>query len=319
MSETFLLSVRHVGAKDRMVMRSLLNLVNGRGGAVAWELLEGDGGDVTIIDVDSAEGLSTWQDASGEGRVLLALTSNKRFQARTVLHKPLRAREFLSLLEQLVGGEPVFEAQMAPDAQGAALPTGVVSTEPEPPAQEQGADRLSAGASGLSLADHLRLQTWQGPIVLTEPGWPLLLIDPGSGAWFYDGSIADLDPKRFSRALPDTAGVPVRSAELVERIQGHRQRPLSELKWYAGLGQMPGRLHPELAGEVEFMLTQVPAEAMQNEQLHRLAQIVLRGPIDLQELLAESGQPEPHVVAFLNACFASGKLLLNRDRRRARF
>lgn len=317
MSETFLLSVHHVGAKDRMVMRSLLNLVNGRGGAVAWELLEGDGGDVTIIDVDSAEGLLTWEDASGQDRVLLALTSNKRFEARTVLHKPLRAREFLRLLEQLVGGEPVFNAQMTPDAQAPAPPTGVVSTQPA--AQEQGADRLSSGASGLSLADHLRVQTWQGPIVLTEPGWPLLLIDPGSGAWFYDGSIADLDPNRFSRELPDSAGVAVSSAELVERIHGHRQRPLSELKWYAGLGQMPGRLHPELAGDVQFMLTQVPAEAMQNEQLHRLAQIVLRGPIDLQELLAESGQPEAHVVAFLNACFASGKLLRNRDRRRVGF
>ena len=119
--------------------------------------------------------------------------------------------------------------------------------------------------------------------------------------------------------MSDSAGVALGSAELVERIRGHRQRPLSELKWYAGLAQLSGKLHPELRGDLQFMLAQIPSESMQHEKLHQLAQILLRGPLNLSELVAQSGQPEVNVAAFLNACFASGKLLINRDWRAAGF
>ncbi len=314
-TETLYLSVIHAGAKDRMVMRSLLNLVNGRSSGVLWELQDGVGGDVTIIDVDSEQGRESWSELHKHSTRLVALSVDKHFAADSLLLKPLRAREFLGLLNRLAAGETAASAGSVPEsaADGSPAEGGVAedaSARAVPTPME---------AARLTLADHLRRQTWQGPVVLTESGWPLLLIDPGSGAWFYDGSIGDLDPGQFARPLPDSAGVSLTSAELVERIQGHRQRPLSELKWYAGLAQLPGRLHPDLNAELQFMLAQVPSEAMQNESLHRLAQILLRGPVDLTELIAESGQPEANVSVFLNACYASGKLLINRDWRAAGF
>ncbi len=300
-------SVVGVGAKDCMVMRSLLNLANGRGSGPAWSLLEDGRGDVIVIDVDSETGQAEWPDMRAATNVI-ALSADKHFDAPAHLAKPLRAREFFAVLERVAGvSQPQVRAEVAKPA-------------PVPPAAAAEPRKQPATIErGRTLADHLRLQTWSGPVLLSHEGWPMLPIDPGSGAWFFDGSISDLKPEQFARPIPGSAGVALSSAELVERVRGHRQRPLSELKWFAGLAQSAGKLHPDLKGDVQFMLVHAPAEAMENRTLHQLAQIVLRGPITLAQLIAESGEPEATVHAFLNACYASGKLLINSDWRAAAF
>ncbi|MGY6555368.1 MAG: hypothetical protein ACXIUM_12705 [Wenzhouxiangella sp.] len=305
--EELRLSAFSLGGKDRMVMRSLLNLANGRSSSAQWELVESGDGDINVVDVDSEQGLADWQALLGRGAKVIAFTRDKSFAAPIVLAKPLRSRDFLKLLDRLASGA---------EAEEMVTPAESISSAPAPSSP---ASEVLVSADARPLADHLRRQTWLTPIVLTHVGWPMLLIDPGSGAWFYDGSISDLDPAEFAKPIPESAGVRLSSAELVERIRGHRQRPLSELKWFAGLAQMPGRLHPELRGDLQFMLAQIPGEAMQHERLHQLAQLLLRGPLNLADLVAQSGQPEVNVVAFLNACFASGKLLINRDWRAAGF
>ena len=322
MPETLTLSVLHAGSKDRMVMRSLLNLVGGRSNGPDWILIDKPGGDVTIVDVDNAGGQQAWPGLLEGTGIVIAMTREEGFDAPALLHKPLRSRDFLKLLGRVTGSEVLSVAawRRSKKDEAATKPAGeassVASSAPilEVVAQDSGESEVT-----LTLADHLRCQTWLGPVALTSQGWPVLLIDPSSGTWFFDGSIGDLDPGQFARPIPASAGIGLSNSELVERIQGHRQRTLSELKWYAGLAQLPGRLHPELRGEVQFMLTQVPPEAMKNELLHGLARIVLRGPIDLGRLLAESGQPEANVSAFLNACFCSGKLLINRSSRAVSF
>ena len=304
--EELTLSALGLGGKDRIVMRSLLNLANGRSASAQWKLVASGDGDVNIVDVDSPQGLAEWEALLERRAKVVAFTRNKKFAARIVLAKPLRSRDFLKLLDQLASGlDP--EEESVPESESQ------VPDVPSPAAE------VLFSADALPLADHLRRQTWLSPIVLTHVGWPMLLIDPGSGAWFYDGSMSDLDSLEFSKPIPANAGVPVSSSELVERIRGHRQRPLSELKWFAGLAQMPGKLHPELRGDLQFMLAQIPAEAMQHEKIHQLAQLLLRGPLNLADLISQSGQPETNVLAFLNACFASGKLLINRDWRAAGF
>jgi hypothetical protein len=302
MSDHLTLSALKVGPKDMMVMRSLLNLAGGRDTGQTWSIAEEEGGDVTVVDVDSDEGAQTLRQMTERGYLTIALSRHKDFQARFLLGKPLRSREFLKMLRTLASGDFEPEEPTSQVADGQAFVDSIWETLE--------VDQKKDGH--FTLAEHLRRQTWRKPVVITHPGWPLLLLDPGSGAWFFDGSISELTPPMFAELMPVSAGTPVSSADLVERVQGHRQRPLSELKWFAGLAQSRGKLHPDLAGELEFMLTQVPSEAMQNEQLHRLAQILIRGPINLEDLRRESGQAPENVTAFLNACFTSGKLLVNR-------
>jgi hypothetical protein len=314
--EHLVLSVLHAGRKDRMVMRSLINLISGRDNAPSWAISEDPGGDVTIVDVDSAAGEQAYRGMVDSTGALVAFSRSSDFQASAVLGKPLRSREFLGLLEQLAEGNAPATTALTEVATEADEVTDVADSQAAADARSESSQ---ASDPGLTLADHLRCQTWPDPIALTSRGWPVLLIDSSSGSWFYDGPIGDLDSARFSELMPPSAGVTLSNSELVERIHGHRQRPLSELKWYAGLAALPGRLHPELFGDPQFMLTQVPPEAMKNEQLHQLARITLRGPLGFEQLLEESGQPEANVAAFLNACFCSGKLLINRTSQASSF
>ena len=288
-------------------MRSLLDMVSG-GEYGDWSLTESPGGDATVIDVDGVEGQQAWAQWAQSDGVVVALTRQAGFNAPMVLKKPLRSRDFRALLGRLARGET---ETVSPPASSASGPVAVPTMTPERPAslETPGADPDSDSDS-LTLADHLRCGSWAVPIALRLPDWPELLIDPCSGAWFFDGEVGDLDPANFARPFPASADQPLSNSDLVKQSSGLPQRPLSELKWHAGLQQSPGRLHPSLAGEVHFMLTQVPKEAMADEDFHSLARVTLRGPTNLLELLDVSGQPEPRVVAFLNACFCSGKLLV---------
>ena len=313
MAKQMTLSALNVGAKDLMVMRSLLNLSSGRAfpsqsvhsdGLAVWQISTETDGDVILVDVDDPAGGKLWSQLEDDGRVMVAFTRHRNSKFPLKLTKPLRSRDLLGLLEKLAqpdfGMEQESTDPSADDAQESAVKDSSAALE-----------GVDGPEQALTLADHLRLNSWKKPVVLTHPGWPLILIDPGSGAWFYDGTIADLEPQTFAQTLPLTAGVGISNDELVERVQGHRQRALSELKWFAGLAQMRGRLHPDLDGKCEFMLVQVPPEAMKSEPLHNLARLLIRGPTSFETLCQQSGQAREDICAFLNACYTSNKLLVN--------
>lgn len=300
MSSTSTLSVLEAGHRELTVMRSLLNLA-GTGGGGLWQVSEEPGGAVTIVDVDTETGESLWRSLREAGHSPIALTRRREFAAEHVLHKPLRSREFLDLLQRIGSGgdtqpdEPVFSA---PPAEDETLWQGI----------EQGDDPEYA-----TLAEHLRRQTWSSPVVIEAAGWPRLVIDPGSGSWFYDGSISDMTPRLLARPLAGSAGRQVSSADLVDEADNLLRRPLSELKWFAGLAQSRGKLHPDLLGNTEFMLTQAPGEAMRHERFARLARILIRSPLGIDELHRQSGETAENIATFLNACYTTGRLLVNRS------
>jgi hypothetical protein len=258
---------------------------------------------VTIVDVDSDTGESLWSELRESGHNPIALTRRREFAARHVLHKPLRSREFLQLLERVSSDDvPAPGEGPAPAAQAEWL------------SLEQSDDPEHA-----TLAEHLRCQTWNSPVVIEYQGWPRLVIDPGSGSWFFDGSMTDMKPQSFAKPFPASAGRAVSSADLVDEVGHLVRRPLSELKWFAGLAQARGRLHPDLLGDVQFMLTQAPGEAMKHERYAQLARILIRAPLTIDELHRQSGESPENISAFLNACYTTGRLLVSRASQAAGF
>ncbi|QOC21263.1 hypothetical protein IC757_09360 [Wenzhouxiangella sp. AB-CW3] len=291
MPDTLTLSVLHTQSKDLTVMRSLLKLV---GGEINWEVTDGPGGDFTIIDVDEPEGARVWQSLKSDGIEPVALTRQRNCKAALQLRKPMRSRQFIDLLHRLAAGDAV------PDSA-----EGIEST----PRWES--LTLDEERAEFTLAEHLRRGSWTAPVVLTIQGWPEIIIDPGSGTWCYDGSMSDMTPAMFAQRIPKSAAERLNSNELARRMGDMHQRSLSELKWFAGLAQSRGKLHPDLLGEFEFMLAQVPPQAVGNPRFQRLAKVLIRGPVSIDRLHEETGEPVETVTAFLNACHTCGRLLIN--------
>lgn len=286
------LSAVEVSNKDLMVLRSLMSLMN-RELEDEWTLSERPGGDVALVDVDTESGAVLWEHMVRDGDPAIALSRQRKFPARFVLHKPLRSREMIRVLNELANAAAV-------------------------PASEQGWQAMVMGhkPQHLTLAEHLRRHTWNAPVLLNGSQKPAVLIDPGSGAWYCKGGLDELE-SLFDTTLSPDAGRKLTSSEFVDRCSNMTQRPLSDLQWRAGLSQSRGAVHPDLVEGVSLMLTHVPRQARQTDRHMRMAQCLTRGPQTLEDLREATGETPEAIAAFVNACYACGYLLVNRDRTQA--
>ncbi len=288
MAEPKILSVEQISNKDLMVLRSLIRLM-GSDLSHSWELAtSSENADAKVVDVDSEAGTELWETLSRNGETPVALSRDRDFPANRLLHKPLRSRQLISVLNQITDstGDTGDRTSVRPM---------VLGLKPD----------------NLPLAEHLRRGTWRQPFVFE--GWqkPPVIIDPGSGAWYSKAGPDDLDALLGAILTPES-GTPLSSAQLVEQTASLPQQPLSDLKWAAGLKQSTGGLHPDLMGEVSFMLTHVPRHARESERHLRLARALTGEACQFEELRDNSGEEPESIATFLNACHACGHLLVKR-------
>src|SRR5690625_7159407 len=98
MPETLKVSVLSAGARERTVMRSLLAIAGSRDDGRGWQVTEEQGGDLTVVGVDSQEGETLWLALRERGKRPVALTARRDFAEDSVLRKPLRARAMIDCL-----------------------------------------------------------------------------------------------------------------------------------------------------------------------------------------------------------------------------
>ncbi|MDT8449303.1 MAG: hypothetical protein RQ847_03935 [Wenzhouxiangellaceae bacterium] len=291
MNATHRLATLHVSSKDLKVLHSLLNLTGGQSRS-EWVIgSDGDAdGDAVLIDVDDPDGAAAWPGLEDRPRPAVALSRNRGFPARHVLYKPIRSQQ----LQQLLGD--LAAADEAP-AGGAGWPALVF---------EQGDD------PALPLAEHLRRRSWDQPVLLADASDTWLVIDPGAGVWYSNASDREFDAL-FHRRIRRGEVRSLSSTELIDHTNGLEQQRLTNLKWRAGLALSGRALHPELVGDVRFMLPQVPLQALSDTAYSRQARALLERPKDVAEL-ADSSHADAHdVAAFLNACHVCGFLVLDRE------
>src|SRR6056297_3676554 len=276
MSVSLRLSTLNVSSKDLKVMRSLLGLSGGKSDQ-NWEIdVDGDDGDAVLVDVDNPDGASVWPDVSQQQRPAVALTRRRDFPARLVLHKPIRSQQLMRLLTDL-----------------SSAPT-VPNLEREWPILAFGDDD-----GELPLAEHLRRHNWDQPVMIGGDYLPELVIDPGSGVWYSSASdreLARLLRRNFARGEARSLA----SQELEEHTEELEQQNLANLKWRAGLALSSGALHPDLAGDMRFMLPQVPLQALSDTAYSRQARILIREPVGVDELAESAKADRSDVAEFLN-------------------
>jgi len=292
MSETLRLSTLFVSSKDLKVLRSLLQLSGPKSGN-AWSIVEADDGDAVLVDVDNPEGAAEWPDLSQGLRPAVALSRRRQFAARMLLQKPIRSQQLTRLL-------------------------GELETLIANPEEEQDWPVLVFGDDDdeLPLAEHLRRHNWDQPVLVGGSYMPELVIDPGAGVWYSSASDREL-AQLLRRYLRRTEARALSSSELVDHTNGLEQNSLANLKWRAGLALSSGALHPDLAGEIRFMLPQVPLQALSDTAYSRQARVLIHQPVTAEELLEQARAERGDVAEFLNACHACGFLLLDRGETRS--
>jgi len=294
MVEMLRLRAVRVGDKDIKVLRSLLGLASDASGP-RWLVDTDDAqADALLVDVDDDEGRALWPELCSEYGAAVALTRQRDFPAKLRLDKPLRSQQVLRMLDRLGDPESVND-------ESGQWPVMQFGGEEDP----------------LPLGEHLRRHSWDQPIRIEIDDAPPLLVDPGAGVWYFDGSDREMS-RLLAANLCRTDAQPVSSHELVEQAGEMEQHNLASLKWRAGLALSEGALHPDLTGSVSFMLTQVPLQALSDTAFSRQARVLVKQPRSLDELVDASGAGRSDVAQFLNACHTCGFLLLDRrngDRR----
>lgn len=287
MSEIFRLSTLNVSSKDLKVLRSLLGLSGGKS-EQAWEIdPQRADGDAVLVDVDDPDGASIWPQVSQQRRPAVALSRRRDFAARLLLNKPIRSQQLLRLLAELCSA------------------SGNPDTEIDWPVLAFGDDEAE-----LPLAEHLRRHNWDQPVIIGGDHLPELVIDSGSGVWYSGASDREL-ARLLRRHFARSEARPLASHELVSHTEGLEQQSLANLKWRAGLALSSGALHPDLAGQIRFMLPQVPLQALSDTAYSRQARILIREPVGADELAENSNADRGDVAEFLNACYVCGFLLLD--------
>ncbi|MBS3823064.1 MAG: hypothetical protein KGY53_04090 [Wenzhouxiangellaceae bacterium] len=291
MSESIRLSTLSVSSKDLRVLKSLLGLSDEQSDR-RWDIApDSDSGDVLLVDVDSPDGAAIWPEISQHNRPAVALTKRRDFVARRLLRKPIRSQQLLRLLSELSENAQVSEQE---------------DDWPVLPFDESSAP--------LPLAEHLRRHHWDQPIRMGGNYVPELVIDPGAGVWYSGASDREL-ARLLQRRFTEDDAQPVTSHELITHTEGLEQQSLANLKWRAGLAMSSGALHPDLAGDVRFMLPQVPLQALSDTAYSRQARVLIRAPVGIHELAEASKADRSDVAEFLNACHACGFLLLDSSAR----
>ncbi len=287
MSDSLRLGLMHVNSKDRMVLNSLLELIGARGGQ-SWSLAGGTDAQAVMVDVDSPEGRQIWPELDQNDMPRIALTRRRDFSASLVLTKPIRSQPLVRVLEDVLDAleNPINTADWP-----------VIEFDPR---------------DGLPLAECLRRRVWDGPVLLGGGDLAELSIDPGAGAWYFGASDRELI-MLIRRSYVAEDGHLLSSPGLLDHTYGLEPRKLSDLKWRTGIALSSRALHPELVGPVEFMLPQIPLQALSDTAFSRQARILTRQRLGVDQLV-DASQAEPgDVVAFLNACHICGYLVVMRS------
>lgn len=289
MEGSLTLSSAGLSNKDHIVLKSLFALVE-RELDKPWRLTPEAQGDVYLVDVDSADGRHLWGQLSNTpGHKCAAVTRDREFDAPYLLHKPLRRRELLQLLNEYASA-----------AHGAA--------------EEDAWRPLALGhrPDHYTLAEHLRRRSWSTGVLIRLTNAPDLVIDPGSGTWYAEAELSQLMPY-LTQEIGANEVYPLGQRDLLEFSRYLPQRSLIDLQWFAGLSLGRGQLHPDIRSTDRVGMMRVPHQAKANGNHRSIAEALIQGPATPEQLVERCQLPVDEVARFLNACLFCGWLIIDRS------
>jgi hypothetical protein len=301
-----------------------------QGLASVWSLASENDAELVVIDMDTVYGYMTWLKAQSAGKKTAAVTTSDRSDANFLLARPLKANHLLKLLND-VGSQTA-----------AAEPTVAIAAAADKPVQLPNAEPLASSKAvfpapsntTVTAADAIARVTGQhvampplqngpkklfhflkpgalkNPCRLTLADAPDLVIDPAGQAYFAGAALKPL-LAYASVELTEQDFQPLSDAQLAQyKAASTGAQPLSRLIWLANLAGYGGELSPGAQRNGEFHLSKWPATEREFPKHFRIATIMVKAPIKLGDVAAQSGASLSDVIDFVNANIATGHIKL---------
>ncbi len=334
-----------LGAADLVRLRHLVTLATLRlPFQLEWrEGPQAESADVMFIDVDSIYGHVDWLRAQAGGRALIALTkrpngmhdnefdldSNEAALSALLLQFESMARpgiaagatpgdvvtarsaaaqadtrEMPSLRDAASGAKlaatremPTLPAQAAGSPEPA--PAAAVA-EPEPPAPPP------PPRDAMSLLDWLReADGVEGVSALRLDDGSELIVDRTNSLYYGPAALKPLLPLA-QETIARGQWTSLDASAVGARAGGNASQPLARLRLIAGLGGNHGALRNDLDPSLPFQLPKWPQIEREFPKHMRIATALMKGPVTIDDLVAQLGLPYAEVADFLNGFVAAG-------------
>jgi hypothetical protein len=291
----------------------------------AWALIGASDADMLIVDVDSMYGHMTWLKLHNSGRIVVALSNSEKADGDHLLLRPVTTDKLAALLAQHAGtsvapasarSEPAPVAPPAPEpviARPAPVaPVTRAAPEPAPAAAPAPAPAPAPPPEPVApprdpmLGDYLAAGALPGPVKLTLPDSPPLVLDPQSRTYLGPAVLKGFVPygKAVIRADDWTAVTPHEFERLKTELGG--VQPYARLQWLAALVAGEGRLAPGYDPNLKYKLLKWPQIEREFPKHFRIATAMMKGPQLLTEIAEASTVALAEVTDFVNANLATG-------------
>ncbi len=288
------LGISGVGDNERLVLASMLTLVEGRT-AMRWQLGEATDADVLVVGSQADDALlRDWQASSKVWIAMLGPGDARPATAHT-LQLPLRLFPLLTLLTELEQLPELFSRQVAP-AGVSKVATGSMSAR-------LGFQAAVVGSPAWQFAESLR----RSALATAHGQWRragcVYLRDDGRVFATDDASLRAL--REGQLVLPRFDGTMAQTAASLSEY------PIEQLAWFAGWWADADHLAPWLEPAAHYRLRQWPdfGTLRGDQGTLRIAALLASRAWALDALMEHGDLERQQVIRFLNAASLCGLLI----------
>lgn len=288
------LGISGVGDNERLVLASMLTLVNGRT-AMRWQIGEATNADVLMVGSQADDALLRDWQTSNKAWIAMLEPGDARPATAHTLQLPLRLFPLLTLLTELEQLPEIFSRQVAPG--------GVSKVPMESMAARLGFREPVVGSPVWHFAESLR----RSALVTSHGQWNragcVYLRDDGCVFATDDASLRAL--REGQLALPRFA------ATMAQKPANLSEYPIEQLAWFTGWWAEADHLAPWLEPAAHYRLRQWPdfGTLRGDQSTLRIAALLASRAWALDALVQHGDLERHHVIRFLNAASLCGLLI----------
>ncbi len=288
--QTKTISTRYLDDSDVMLVKSFLSIIH-LSSEHGWKLTGEADGDVVIVDLEQGYDYPSIKEYMSDSHVLAYTSGDCSEHGDMCLHKPIRAKEFFSVISRL-------ERQEQEDA--------LAATKISESAQAAAVNEPADAPSFYSAITNYR----QRPATIIQANSLLLMTDPDNDSYYSPRDLGELLPYINGQHGDQLQFVEADEATLGNVRDTCLKRSIDGLVWYVCQQRHSNVLLGGINNETALKLKRWPnfKEIRYTPSDFRIAGFLSANTANINEVMATTQVERLDAVAFINACYTLGYL-----------